>query len=391
MAVEKDFQPWSKLQELLPLHSVAELKALEDNIDKYGVLENGVYWVDEYGNKWILDGVHRYSFSKDRMKWEEFKGTEEEAVNQGVILNVVKRNLSSEQITELQEKLRQNRERLRGVALGLLKQGKTQEEAGAITGVPQRTISHWKQETATNSQIANSCLPEVPDQRVSIPKSEHKNIYSRSQGGETHEKIAADYKVTRQRISKIVQQVKKRLDRPEPVNTPDFPETIYSCIVVDPPWPVEKIEREERPNQGQTLDYPTMTIKQIANLPIKKLADPNGCHIFLWTTQKYLPTALQIFKNWGVTYHCLLTWVKPTAMTPFSFMFNTEHVLFGRIGSLDLLKYGEKLSFNAPTTEHSTKPDIFYDLVRKVSPEPRLDMFARAHKPGFDSWGAEIT
>ncbi|GAH85230.1 unnamed protein product, partial [marine sediment metagenome] len=249
----------------------------------------------------------------------------------------------------------QNKERRRGVALSLLEQGKTQEEAGAIVGVPQRTISDWKQKKATNSEIANACLPVVPDQRLSIPKAEHKNIYSRAQKGETHEKIAADYKITRQRISKIVQQERKRLNKPEPVKTPGFPEKIFSCIVVDPPWPVKKIEREERPNQGPNLDYATMTIKEIGNLPIKKLADQDGCHIYLWTTHKYLPSALEIFKNWGVKYQCLLTWVKPTGMTPFTWMYNTEQVLFGRIGDLDLEKYGIKLSFEAPTREHSRK------------------------------------
>ena len=71
-------------------------------------------------------------------------------------------------------------------------------------------------------------------------------------------------------------------------------------------------------------------------------------------------------------------------------MYNTEHVLFGRIGSLTLLKLGVKLSFEAPSERHSKKPDIFYDIVRQVSPGPRLDMFARERKDGFDAWGNEV-
>ncbi len=384
-----EFKLWPKLQELLPLHSESESKTLKANIETFGVLENGVYWDDKYGNHWILDGVHRNAFSKGDMQWKEFHGTEEEALDQGVLLNVVKRNLTSEQIIELQEKMRQNKERRRGVAMGLLEQGKTQEEASAIVGVPSQTISDWKRKKGTNSEIGNVSLPKGPDRRVSIPKSEQKNIYSRNQKGETHEKIAADYKVTRRRISQIVTQVKKRLNQPVPVETPDFPEKIFSCIVIDPPWPMKKSERTARPNQGETLDYATMTLKEIGNIPIKKRADPNGCHIYLWTTQKYLPWAFQIFKNWGVKYHCLMTWVKPTAMTPFSFMFNTEHVLFGRIGSLDLLKFGVKLSFNAPSREHSRKPEVFYDIVREVSPGPRLNMYARGEREGFEPWGSE--
>lgn len=46
----------------------------------------------------------------------------------------------------------------------------------------------------------------------------------------------------------------------------------YQVIVVDPPWPIEKVIREERPNQGE-FDYPTMTVEQITDLPIEDLSD----------------------------------------------------------------------------------------------------------------------
>jgi N6-adenosine-specific RNA methylase IME4 len=92
-----------------------------------------------------------------------------------------------------------------------------------------------------------------------------------------------------------------------------------------------------------------------------------------------------------VHYHCLLTWVKPTGMTPFSWMFNTEHVLFGWIGHLPLLERGRKLMFEAPVTEHSEKPDAFYDVVRAVSPALRLDLFARAPHADFERWGHEVS
>jgi N6-adenosine-specific RNA methylase IME4 len=40
--------------------------------------------------------------------------------------------------------------------------------------------------------------------------------------------------------------------------------------------------------------------------------------------------------------------------------------------------------------EHSRKPDEFYDLIRRVSPGPRLDMFSREKRDGFEQHGNEI-
>jgi N6-adenosine-specific RNA methylase IME4 len=164
----------------------------------------------------------------------------------------------------------------------------------------------------------------------------------------------------------------------------------YHTIVIDPPWPMQKIIRQVRPNQTKELDYPTMAINEIKQLPIPELASSEGCHVYLWTTHKYLPDAFKIFNHWHVDYECLLTWVKNVGFTPFSWMYSTEHVLFGRIGDLKVLKEGIRLDFKAKVTIHSKKPDLFYVRVRDVSPALRLEMFAREPHEGFDSWGNEV-
>ena len=172
-------------------------------------------------------------------------------------------------------------------------------------------------------------------------------------------------------------------------NFPTIPKLKYQTLVIDPPWQTEKILREVRPNQKEEFDYPTMTIDEIKALPIKDLVHEN-CHVYLWTTHKYLPTAFEVFRFWDVKYECLLTWVKNVGFTPFSWMYSTEHILFGRIGNLELLMKGKRLDFKADVREHSRKPNEFYELVREVSPEPRLDMFAREKHEGFIPWGNEI-
>lgn len=170
------------------------------------------------------------------------------------------------------------------------------------------------------------------------------------------------------------------------LEAPAPPVGTYSTVVIDPPWPMKKIERDVRLNQAAPLDYYTMSIDELREFKVPAAAD---CHLYLWTTHKFLPDALELAETWGFNYQCLLTWVKNVGFTPYSFMYSTELVVFARRGSLDLLVKGRRLDFNAKVREHSRKPDEFYDLVRDVSPGPRIDMFSREARDGFDQWGNE--
>lgn len=189
-----------------------------------------------------------------------------------------------------------------------------------------------------------------------------------------------------------IKEARKRA--PSHVDTPPFPEKKYRCIVIDPPWPMEKSERTERPNQGRFLDYPTLTLDEITALPIQNLADEDlGCQIYLWTTHRFLPDAINLLKTWGATYHCTFTWIKPTGMTPFSYQLNSEFAVFGYIGPFEMRQMGLPVAFNASSSRHSEKPDEFYEIVLKGSPAgdgERLDMYARRPRLGFEPWGVDI-
>lgn len=184
--------------------------------------------------------------------------------------------------------------------------------------------------------------------------------------------------------------VRRGLNRRGQRVTPPLPDTEFRCITIDPPWPIEKIVREVRPAQGPAIDYPTLTIEEIDALVGQVLSRQEGCHVYLWTTHRFLPVSFELFKSWGVKYECLMTWVKNVGPTPFSWMYDTEHVLFGRKGRLDLAQNGLRLSFSSPATGHSIKPAVFYERVEAASPGPRLAMFERTERPGFEVWGDEV-
>lgn len=181
-----------------------------------------------------------------------------------------------------------------------------------------------------------------------------------------------------------------RQRQPEPVPEPvPLPDGKFSCIVSDPPWPMQKIERTERPAQGVTLDYPVMSLEDIAALPVADLA-ADDCHLYLWVTHKFLPAGLDLLEQWDFRYQCVMTWRKNVGITPFSWMYDTEHVIFARRGNLPLDRLGLRLSFEAPVAGHSVKPDVFYERVIAASPGPRLEMFSRRKRDGFTAWGNEV-
>jgi N6-adenosine-specific RNA methylase IME4 len=163
----------------------------------------------------------------------------------------------------------------------------------------------------------------------------------------------------------------------------------YKTIVIDPPWNQLKTGlRKVRPNQTREMPYKLMTIEEIKKFPIKDFTDED-CHIYLWTTNKFLREAFEVLEKWGFKFHCILVWKKPTGVTPYSFQFVNEFVLFGYKGKFKINKMGIPTTFEAPVTKHSEKPDIIYRIAEQVSDSPRIDIFARRKIEGWDAWGDE--
>jgi N6-adenosine-specific RNA methylase IME4 len=162
----------------------------------------------------------------------------------------------------------------------------------------------------------------------------------------------------------------------------------YRTIVADPPWYEKGGGAIKR---GADRHYPLLWTPAIAavmlDAPVWEPA-PNA-HLWLWTTNNYLPDALGIVDRLGFRYVTMLTWAKDRIGLGRYLRGQTEHCLFATRGSLAAAVRTESTLLVAPRGRHGAKPEAFYDRVERISPPPRLEMFARSPRPGWTVWGNE--
>ena len=240
-------------------------------------------------------------------------------------------------------------------------------------GTPElaEAVTTGKVKVSLASNIAD--LPE-PDQRHVIDANDEKAIRER------YREIAAAKRETKRA------EIIEKLESVEALEV-KAAEGVYDVIVLDPPWPMQKIERDERPNQSE-FDYPTMSEEELGDLEIPAA---NDAHIFVWTTQKFLPMTLRLLTKWGYKYVLTFVWHKPGGFQPIGLpQYNGEFAVYARKGSpkfIDTKAF--PTVFTAPRGAHSEKPEAFYETLRRVTAGRRLDMFNRRTITGFDTWGNE--
>lgn len=177
----------------------------------------------------------------------------------------------------------------------------------------------------------------------------------------------------------------------------DAPVTTYRTIVADPPWPYgngfvslpgDPRQRGHRVKR-KPLPYPSMTLEEIAALPVRDLAD-RDCRLFLWATNRYLPDAFGVLAAWGFEYKQTLVWHKTGNPSPFGGSIapnQAEYLLVAVRGRPPLGDRWPRSVLAAPREyQHSRKPDVFLDLIERASPGPYLELFARRARFGWDYW-----
>ena len=183
----------------------------------------------------------------------------------------------------------------------------------------------------------------------------------------------------------------------------------YCCLLIDPPT------RFVAGTKGRPQHYERMTDADIAALPVADLLHPEGAWIFLWATSPklYAPPGSRtqlspddVAREWGARYSGrAFVWIKTKAKATmptihcahdlhvgmgFTTRKNAEDCLLFRTGMPQRLARDVHEVIICPVREHSRKPDEAIARIERFCPGPRVELFARDARDGWDYWGDEI-
>ena len=171
-------------------------------------------------------------------------------------------------------------------------------------------------------------------------------------------------------------------------------DNFFRTIVIDPPWQERgggKIVRGAQKHYP-LLDPPDI-IKTVHQCELWDQVCDNA-HLYLWTTNTFLPHALKVMDALGFRYITNVCWVKNQFGLGQYFRGKHELCLFGTRGRGVAVRTDDRSIpsiISAKKTGHSRKPDDFYKMVEQRSMGPYLDMFARKNRSGWSTWGDKIS
>jgi N6-adenosine-specific RNA methylase IME4 len=175
----------------------------------------------------------------------------------------------------------------------------------------------------------------------------------------------------------------------------------YRVILNDPPC-----KHASGPNRNPSQHYSTMSLAEIAALPIGELAHPDGARLFLYLSMSRLHWIDTLLRAWGFRYCTARPWLKTWPNADLSALHakdsfavgtgyeirNTSELLItakrGKPQRLGSTKFAGHII--APRREHSRKPECVRDEIVELLDGPRCELFARSHHTGFEAWGDQV-
>lgn len=195
----------------------------------------------------------------------------------------------------------------------------------------------------------------------------------------------------------------------------------YGALLIDPPWrmatwsekgrdrlPDCRLSRAKQRENRPERHYPTMSLQELAALPVAHLAAPD-CVLFLWAIDPMLPQAIELGRTWGFTFKTVaFYWAKlrregstrdllhdkpDHKLFPMGTGYwtrpNPEQCLLFTLGKPKRQSAAVRKFIVSPRREHSRKPDETHERIERLCDGPYAELFARESRPNWTAWGAD--
>jgi N6-adenosine-specific RNA methylase IME4 len=165
---------------------------------------------------------------------------------------------------------------------------------------------------------------------------------------------------------------------------------VYPVILADPPWRFKVWGEKTGMDRAADNHYPTMALEDICTLQVPAADD---CVLFLWRTGSTSRKAHQVIDAWGFECKSEFVWGKDRIGNGYWVRDKHEVLMIATRGNPPAPAPGENHDSLQllPKGKHSAKPERFYEIIEKWFPScDKLEMFARAPRDGWDSWGNEL-
>lgn len=182
---------------------------------------------------------------------------------------------------------------------------------------------------------------------------------------------------------------------------------------MDPPWMEQGAGKIKR---GADRHYPLLKTKDMPDvIRGSGLWTPaENSHLYLWSTNVFLPDAIWLMKELGFVYKTNVAWTKTRSGIGRYFRGRHELLLFGTRGrGWDVRTDRNDIAGELETDEdwelyfegsviraqhetlrgkriHSAKPKVFYDMIESRSQGPYAEFFARSLRPGWQTFGNDV-
>ena len=368
---------------ILPEMKEEAYVSLKNDIEKNGFDNKFPIYIYEDE---IIDGWNRFKACKELEVtpiYKHFTGSSLEALT-FILRTNNRRDLSSSQRAclaadsdEIIETLTKEIEEERRKKISESRQNEMREKIPSSKRDESKVTTKLAQTFGTNSRYVSDA------QRF---KKEKPEVFEQIKNGTINISEAKKEEKKEQRIELINKQI-------EEIEAGELPELkgLFDVISVDPPWNYESENKNKTSfdSVGRRVanPYPEMTTQEIKAIELPLMKDSI---VFLWTTHKFLPDALEILKEWNLEYKGTLVWNKEKMGMGAWFRMQCEFCLVGIKGKPYWENTKHRDILNESRRQHSRKPDSFFTMVEEITMGRRLEYFSREKRNGWEVFGNDI-